>query len=217
MDRNHDPSAPLHANLLVKVARPGVCGFCGRGTAYACRECSIVHFCSARCLERGGAHDCGGPSCKAVDLPDNSILDRSSGGLANCWINAHLRGGAGFALPPPKRTRPLQPSLSYGLKPLQLDPKVAADLSDVCKSNWDPKGYLKIGAISYPGYAGYTAIPGVVNNWEQSRATAQLTRRGALGTGGLNYYRERGLQYAINNCEALRLLVEEVCSHLGGR
>ena len=48
----------------------------------------------------------------------------------------------------------------------------------------------------------------------QCRETAKLARerRGNSGT----FDRLHGLQYAIDHCEPLRVLVEEVCSHLGG-
>ena len=211
------PSEPLHDAPPVVVAWPGVCGFCGLGTKYACPQCRTVHFCSRDCLERGRAHDCDGPTCQAVALPSNCAQDRSTGGLVKCWINAYLRGGGGFSLRQPERSLTLQPSLSYGLASLQLSPRVAADLAKECTSGRDREGFLKIGANSYPGYAGYTAIPGVVNAKEQSRATAQLARNKRGGRGGLSYDRDQGLQYALDNCEALRLLVGEVCKHLGGR
>ena len=55
---------------------------------------------------------------------------------------------------------------------------------------------------------------GEVNNRVQCRETAKLARerRGNSGT----FDRLHGLQYAIDHCEPLRVLVEEVCSHLGG-
>ena len=46
----------------------------------------------------------------------------------------------------------------------------------------------------------------------QQRETAVFTRRGP----GSTFDQKQGLQYAINNCKPLHLLVEEVCSHLGG-
>ena len=55
----------------------------------------------------------------------------------------------------------------------------------------------------------------MVNNKVQSRETAQLYRK--RPGAGITYDRDNGLQYAINNCEPLRVLVDEVCSHLGGR
>ena len=50
MDPTKAPSAPLHADPPVLISRPGVCGFCGLGTAFACPQCITVHFCSAGCL-----------------------------------------------------------------------------------------------------------------------------------------------------------------------
>ena len=121
-----------------------------------------VHFCSAGCLERGRAHVCEGPFCLAVDLPSNSTLNRSSGPLRSCWINAYLRGGGHFSLHARERSATLQPSLSYGVVPLQLTPTAAADLSKVVINERDKDDFLKIGTNSYPGYASYTAIPGMV-------------------------------------------------------
>ena len=46
----------------------------------------------------------------------------------------------------------------------------------------------------------------------QQRETSVFTRRGH----GSTFDAKQGLQYAINNCKPLHLLVEEVCSHLGG-
>ena len=160
MDPTKAPSAPLHADPPVLISRPGVCGFCGLGTAFACPKCRTVHFCGAGCLERGRDHACGAPFCRAVNLPSSRALDRSSGSLTSCWINAYLRGGGRFSLHPPSLTQ--QPNLSYGLVPLTLSAKAAADLSKVVIEERDHNGYLKIGTNSYPGYANYTAIPGVV-------------------------------------------------------
>ena len=202
-------SMALHAAKPVPVARPGICGSCGLATSYACPQCVTAHFCSPGCLERARdmhAFDCG--TCKAVDLP-------SDGRLLGCWTNAYLRGGGRFSLHQPDKRPPmaLQPSPSYGLVSLQLDSKMAGELAQLVTSNRDVQGYLKIGKNSYPGYKGYTAIPGEVNNEEQSRVTSQLSRK---GRGGNDHDRLRGLQYAIDNCSALRLLVDEVCFRLGG-
>ena len=190
---------------------PGVCGGCGLATHYTCPQCKTAHFCGTGCLER--ARDmhglvCETASCMAVDLP-------SGGRLVGCWINAYLRGGGRFSLHQPDKRPPmaLQPSPSYGLVSLQLDSKMAGELAQLVTSNRDVQGYLKIGKNSYPGYKGYTAIPGKVNNEEQSRVTSQLSRK---GRGGNDHDRLRGLQYAIDNCSALRLLVDEVCFRLGG-
>ena len=204
-------STPLHAAKPVPVARPGICGSCGLATSYACPQCVVAHFCSTGCLERARdmhTPDCGKPSCKAVDLP-------SDGRLLGCWINAYLRGGGRFSLHQPDNHPPmaLQPSPSYGLVSLQLDPKIAGELAQLVTSNRDAHGYLKICDNSYPGYKGYTAIPGEVNNEEQCRVTSQLARK---GRGGNDHDRLRGLQYAIDHCSALRLLVDEVCLYLGG-
>ena len=160
MDLTKAPSAPLHADPPVLIARPGVCGFCGLGTAFACPQCRTVHFCSADCLERGRDHVCGGPDCKAVDLPSDSPLGRSSGGMLSCWLNAYLRGGGHFSLHPQGGAATLRPSLTYGVVQLQVNPKAAADLSKVIINKRDTAGYLKIGTNSYPGFTDYTAIPG---------------------------------------------------------
>ena len=68
-------------------------------------------------------------------------------------------------------------------------------------------------ASAASNHKGYTAIPGEVNNEEQCRVTSQLARK---GRGGNDHDRLRGLQYAIDHCSALRLLVDEVCLYLGG-
>jgi len=163
MDVIMAPAAGPVAQNPVPTARQGVCGFCGLGTAFVCPLCSTVHFCSADCLDRGRDHVCEGPNCLAVDLPSNCPLDRSSGSLASCWLNAYLRGGGHFSLHPRGRAATLlRPSLSYGVVQLQVNAKAAADLSKVVINERDKDGYLKIGTNSYPGYAGYTAIPGVV-------------------------------------------------------
>ena len=160
MDVIMDLNAPLDADQPVPIARPGVCGFCGLGTAFACPQCRTVHFCSADCLERGRDHVCGGPDCKAVDLPSDSPLDRTSGGMLSCWLNAYLRGGGHFSLHPQGGTATLRPSLTYGVVQLQVNPKAAADLSKVVINKRDTAGFLKIGTNSYPGFTDYTAIPG---------------------------------------------------------
>ena len=151
-------SAPPHrAAAIERVKEPGVCGGCGLATHYTCPQCETAHFCSTGCLERARhMHDCGKPSCKAVDLPCERLV--------GCWINAYLRGGGRFSLhQQADDERPpwaLQPSPIYGLVSLQLDSKMAGELAQLVKStdNRDGKGYLKIGTNSYPGYQAYTAI-----------------------------------------------------------
>ena len=146
----------------VPIARQGVCGFCGLGTAFACPQCRTVHFCSADCLDRGRGHVCEGPECKAVDLPSDLPGDRTSGGMLSCWINAYLRGGGYFSLHPRGRTATLMPSLSYGVVQFQVNSSAAAELSKVVINERDKDDFLKIGTNSYPGYASYKAIPGMV-------------------------------------------------------
>ena len=53
---------------------------------------------------------------------------------------------------------------------------------------------------------------GKVQSQLQQRETSVFTRRGH----GSTFDQKQGLQYAINNCKPLHLLVEEICSHLGG-
>ena len=162
MDVIMAPQAGPVAQKPVPTALGGVCGFCGLGTAFVCPLCMTVHFCSADCLDRGRDHVCDGPNCKAVDLPNDNQNGRTSGGMLSCWINAKLRGGGSFSLHPRRGAAALMPSGTYGVVPLQVDPKAAADLSKVVINERDKDDFLKIGTNSYPGYASYTAIPGMV-------------------------------------------------------
>ena len=162
MDVIMAPAAGPVAQNPVPTARQGVCGFCGLGTAFVCPLCSTVHFCSADCLDRGRDHVCDGPKCKAVDLPNDNPMDRTSGGMQSCWINAYLRGGGNFSLHPRRGAATLKPSCIYGVVQLQVNPTAAADLSKVVINERDKDDFLKIGTNSYPGYASYTAIPGMV-------------------------------------------------------
>ena len=162
MDVIMAPQAGPVAQKPVPTALGGVCGFCGLGTAFVCPLCRTVHFCSADCLDRGRDHVCDGPKCKAVDLPNDNPKGRTSGGMLSCWINAKLRGGGSFSLHPRRGAAALMPSGTYGVVQLQVDPKAAADLSKVVINERDKDDFLKIGTNSYPGYAGYTAIPGMV-------------------------------------------------------
>ena len=207
---NADPTLTAdHAAAPVHISEPGVCCGCGLGTAYACPSCRKVHFCSTGCLERArGMHDCGNDFCiRSGNIPHQR--------LADCWINAHLKLGDRFALPdrhgqPPGRA--LQPSESYGVKKLSVSPLEARELAHLVTTSRDEMGMLKIGDISYPGYHGYHAIPGPLNNEEQARVTSQLARKGT----GRGFDEKRGLQYALNHWGPLKKLVDEVCKHLGG-
>ena len=152
MDVIKGPIADPVPQNPVPIARQGVCGFCGLGTAFACPQCRTVHFCSADCLDRGRDHVCEGPECKAVDLPSDFPGDRTSGGMLSCWINAYLRGGGYFSLHPRGRTATLMPSLSYGVVQFQVNSSAAAELSKVVINERDKDDFLKIGTNSYPGY-----------------------------------------------------------------
>ena len=188
---------------------PGVCGGCGLATAYACPNCQ-ARFCSTGCLVRARhMHDCGKSSCIAFALPPERLF--------GCWINAQLMFGQRFALRNLVHHPPcwaLRPSRRYGLKELRLDQSAAKKLARLVTSrrDRDEKGFLKIGNISYPGYHGYTAIPGELDDEEQARVTSQLARKGS----GRDHDQERGIQYALENCSALKKLVDQVCEHLGG-
>ena len=54
------------------------------------------------------------------------------------------------------------PSLSYGVVQFQVNSSAAAELSKVVINERDNDDFLKIGTNSYPGYASYKAIPGMV-------------------------------------------------------
>ena len=202
-------SAPPHrAAAIERVKEPGVCGGCGLATAYACKTCQTVHFCSTGCLERARhTNDCGKSFCKAVDLPCERLF--------GCWLNAHLISRGRFALRNLDEHSPcwaLLPSRSYGLKKLCVDQGAAKRLALLVTSPRDEPGFLKIGDISYPGYHGYNAIPGELNSEEQARVTSQLARKGK----GRDHDQKRGLQYALDHCRDLKKLVDQVCEHLGG-
>ena len=203
-------SAPPHqAAAPVRVTEPGVCGGCGLATAYACPNCQAACFCSTGCLVRARhTHDCGKSSCMAFALPPERLF--------GCWINAQLKFGQRFALRNLDHHPPcwaLRPSRRYGLKELRLDQPAAKKLARLVTSrrSRDEKGFLKIGDISYPGYHGYTAIPGELDDEEQARVTSQLARKGSRR----NHDQERGIQYALEHCSALKKLVDQVCEHLG--
>ena len=202
-------STPPHAAAPVLVAQPGTCGGCGLATAYACPQCCVAHFCTPGCLERAlewHARECGTASCKAVELPPWHQLD-----TRGCGLNALLRGGCGFSLSGGRSNR-LQPSPTHGLTPLQLPAELAGLLAQLVARQRDEHDYLKIGDVSYPGYGSYKVIPAKLDAREQMRATSMLARK---GPGGAGYDRQRGLQYALDNCACLALLVRNVCEHLG--
>ena len=56
--------------------------------------------------------------------------------------------------------------------------------------------------------------PGPLNNEEQKRATAVLARRKKMAAAGFDS--KEGLQYALDHCTPLRVLVHHICEYIGG-
>lgn len=195
--------------VLCRGSGRGVCVTCGMLAELACARCGLAQFCSTDChLRSEEAHGrvCGCEGYEPVPVP--------SPVYAQCPENVALRRSADFKLPehktgPPSKVLMAQPR--FGLLPLQVDAYQAGRMADIFLTSKDALGFFRIGEQSYAGYGSYDLISVPVNTFMQERNTSMIPRE----SKSIKKEDRRGLWYAMQHCQPLALLAQQVSDKLG--